>query len=71
MIPTKDKAPGRQPRGSIKLPRTCNFTTTIRPGSYAWRKQKGLLTISDHVFNYRSIRSPRGCYQTPLAEDLI
>jgi len=71
MIPPKDKAPGRQPRGSKQILRTCNFTTTIRPGSYAWRKQKGLLTISDHVFIYRSIRSPRGCYLTPLAEDLI
>jgi len=47
------------------------FNTPIRPGSYRWRKQKGLLTISDHVFIYRSIRSPRGCYKTPLAEDLI
>jgi len=71
MIPPKNKALGKHPQGSKQIPRTYNFTTTIRPGSYAWRKQKDLLTISDHVFIYRSIRSPRGRYQTPLSEDLI
>jgi len=47
------------------------FNTPTRPGSYRWRKLKCLLTLSDHVFIYRSIRSPRGRYQTPLPEDLI
>jgi hypothetical protein len=66
-----DKAPGRHPRGSKPILLTCNSNITVRTGSYTWRKQKGLLTISDQVSRYRSIRSPRGSYRTPLPEDLI
>jgi len=71
MIPPKDKAKGKHPQGSKQILRPFNFTITRRAGSYTWRKKKGLLTLSDHVFIYRSIRSPRGAYRTPLIEDLI
>jgi len=70
-MPSNKKALGRHPQGSKLTSRTRNFTTTIRPGSFSWRKQKQALTISDQVFIFRSKRSPRGCYKTPLPEDLF
>jgi len=71
MIPPKDKAKGMQPLGSKQILHLFNFTITRRVSPFTWRKKKGLLTLSDHVFIYRSIRSPRGAYRTPLIEDLI
>lgn len=71
MEPPKRKAPVLAHQGLNTTHCKAYFNTAIRPGSYRWRKNKGLLTISDRVFIYRSIRSPRGCYQTPLADDLI
>lgn len=41
------------------------------PGSPAWRRACGLLTISDHVRQYGAVRHPRGNYPTPMQDDLI
>jgi hypothetical protein len=50
------------PKGS-----TCRYPLR----GYAWRKARGLLTISDHIRAYRAIRAPRGDYAVPLPGDLI
>ena len=38
---------------------------------HQWRKRRGLLTISDHVLEYRAKRHPRGPYRTPLPDDRL
>lgn len=40
-------------------------------GGYAWRRDRGLLTIGDRMRRYRFTRWPRGAYRAPLPEDRI
>lgn len=40
-------------------------------GSYAWRRDRDLLTIGDLVMRYRASRWPRGPYRAPMPEDAI
>lgn len=42
-----------------------------KPGSYAWRHQRGLLGWADHIRVYRAIRAPRGPYPVPMKNDLL
>ena len=38
-------------------------------GSLAWRRDRNLLVISDHIRDYRAIRTPKGNYRTPMPND--
>jgi len=38
------------------------------PTGYAWRKSRGLLTISDHGWRYACVRWPCGPYAVPMQE---
>ena len=40
-------------------------------GRYAWRRDRGLLSISDHVHRYRATRFVRKGARSPLPEDLL
>jgi len=62
--PEADLAP--EGLAAMSAPRT-------RPpvGSYQWRRQRGLLVLSDHIALYRARRHPRGRSRTPLPGDII
>lgn len=40
-------------------------------GGYAWRRDRGLLTLSDIVRAYAMKRRPRGPYWVPMPDDLL
>lgn len=39
------------------------------PGSRKWRKDKGLMVLSDFAREYESVRCTRGSYNVPLPSD--
>jgi hypothetical protein len=48
-----------------------NLKRSTSAGRFAWRRKRGLLTVSDHVLRYRAARFPAGAYRTPLPLDYI
>jgi len=71
MKPPKKKALKGKLRHLKPVPSPSNNRLLISRCSFLWRKAKGLLLISDHIFLYRGKRHPRGGYKIPLQEDLI
>lgn len=50
-----------------------NSTVPAAPesGGYQWRRDRGLLTISDMIRRYAAVRHPRGPYRVPMVDDYL
>lgn len=54
-----------------KLPKTRVLRLPYpEPGSRAWRRARGLQTLSDLSHEYEAVRNSRGDYSVSLPEDL-
>lgn len=73
--PKRETPPGAAGGERFTIRGTCKAPVRIPyhpcPGGYQWRRDRGLLVLSDLVRAYRAIRCPRDAYFTPMPEDVL